>query len=148
MVRPRFRLGIGLGLGLGVGLRTRKNRQKCRIGPTVLSRPKCPSSVCLLLLRTLIDIAATVKQHSKIVANLLAMHCLSGCDTVAQLFGIGRGSSLKTLKAGRSLNKLGCLHIPLAEVISEAMVQCYDSKKELMSDVRVEMWGKRCQRNV
>jgi len=70
---------------------------------------------------------------------------LSGCDTVAQLFGIGKGSSLKTLKAGRSLNKLGYLHIPLAEVISEAtlfMGQCYGSKKELMSDVRVEMWGK------
>jgi len=92
-----------------------------------------------------------VKEHSGIVANMLAMHCLSGCDTIAQLFGIGKGSALKTLKAGHSLSKLGCLHIPLAEVISEAtlfMAQCYKSQKEVMSDVRVEVWAKKMSKNV
>ena len=104
--------------------------------------------------RTVIDIAETAKEHSgMIVANLLAMHCLSGCDTVAvvQLFEIGKGSGLKTLKAGDSLNKLGYLHIRLAEVISEAtlfMAQCYGSKKEVMSDVRVELWAKKMSKNV
>ena len=104
--------------------------------------------------RMVIDIAQMVKEHSGIVANLLAMHCLSGCDTVAQLFGIGKGSALKTLKAlkaGHSLSKLGCLHIPLTEVISKAtlfMAQHYGSQKEAMSDVRVELWAKKCQKNV
>ena len=78
--------------------------------------------------RTVIDIAETVKEHLGIVANLLAMHCLSGCDTVAQLYSIGKGVALKTLKAGHFLTKLGNLHIPMAEVISEAtlfVAQCY-----------------------
>jgi len=85
--------------------------------------------------RTVIDIAEMGKEHSGTVANLLAMHCLSGCDTVAQLFEIGKGAALKSLKAGHCLNKLGYLHIPLAEVISEAtwfMAQCYGSKKKVV----------------
>ena len=69
--------------------------------------------------RTVIDIAATVKEHSDVVTNLLAMHGLSGCDTIAQLFGIGKGKALKTLTAGLSLTKLGCLDIPLSDVIAE-----------------------------
>ena len=78
--------------------------------------------------RTVIDIAATVREHSDVVTNLLAMHCLSGCDTVAQLFGIGKGTALKSLTAGLSLTKLGCLDIPLSDVIAEASLfigHCY-----------------------
>jgi len=96
--------------------------------------------------RTVTDIAEMVKEHSGTVANLLAMHCLSGFDTVAQLFGIGKGAALKSLKARHCLSKLGYLHIPLAEVISEAtrfMAQCYGSKKDVMSDIRVELLAKK-----
>ena len=78
--------------------------------------------------RTVIDIAATVKEHSDVVTNLLAMHCLSGCDTVVQLFGIGKGTALKTLTAALSLTKLGCSDIPLSDVIAEASLfigHCY-----------------------
>jgi len=81
--------------------------------------------------RTVIDIAEMAKEHSGTVANLLAMHCLSGCDTVAQLFGIGKGAALMSLKARHCLNKFGYLHIAVAEVISEAtqfVAQCYGSK--------------------
>jgi len=60
--------------------------------------------------RTVIDIAETAKEHSGIVAILLAMHCLSGCDTVVQVFRIGKGSALKTLKAEHCLNKLRTFH--------------------------------------
>ena len=98
--------------------------------------------------RTVIDIAATVREHSDVVTNLLAMHCLSGCDTVVQLFGIGKlfGTALKILTAGLSLTKLGCLDIPSSDVIAEASLfigQCYGSKKEDLSDIRVELWGKK-----
>ena len=67
-----------------------------------------------------------------------------GCFSHAKNSWLTLTLTLKTLKAGHSLNKLGYLHIPLAEVISEAtllMAQCYGSKKEVMSDVRVELWA-------
>ena len=36
-----------------------------------------------------IDIAATYESHIKIIPNFLAVHGLSGCDTVSSYFGIG-----------------------------------------------------------
>ena len=57
--------------------------------------------------QTLIDIPATVKKHTDIVTNLLAMHCLSSCDTVGQMYGIGKG------KTQRSLNRILPMQIGL-----------------------------------
>ena len=39
--------------------------------------------------RTLVDIAATDAKHQEIIPYLLAAHALSGCDTVAHMWGIG-----------------------------------------------------------
>ena len=41
-----------------------------------------------------IDIGATTKKHSNMVSEILAAHALTGCDTVAYLFGIGKGTVL------------------------------------------------------
>ena len=49
--------------------------------------------------RAVIDIKATVHVHHSIITNLLAAHALSGCDTIASYFGIGKGTVLKTLVA-------------------------------------------------
>ena len=95
--------------------------------------------------KTCTDIAATVKEHTAIVPSLLAMHCLSGCDTVGQLYGIGKGKALKVLRSGCFLWKLGCTDEPISDVILEVtrfMAACFGSKKDDMSDVRVEMWAK------
>ncbi len=45
--------------------------------------------------RTVIDIRATVEKHRAIIPALLAGHAISGCDTVAACFGIGKGKILK-----------------------------------------------------
>ena len=44
--------------------------------------------------RTVIDIAATVDKHKCIIPNLLAAHALTGCDTVACTFGIGKATGI------------------------------------------------------
>ena len=41
------------------------------------------------------DIRATAKEHANILLNLLAAHGLSGCDTVAPCYGIGKIKILK-----------------------------------------------------
>ena len=40
--------------------------------------------------RTVIDIQATVEKHRAVIPSLLACHALSGCDTVAACFGVGK----------------------------------------------------------
>ena len=48
-------------------------------------------------LNPVIDINATVARSSHIMGNLLAGHALTGCDTVAAYFGIGKQKMLKAL---------------------------------------------------
>ena len=47
--------------------------------------------------RTVISIPETVSKNSDIVGSLVAMHALSGCDTVPQMSGIGKKKSLNAL---------------------------------------------------
>ena len=69
--------------------------------------------------RAVIDVMKTGRTHVDIVPNLLAMHCLSGCDTVPQLFGIGKKTALKVVKR-HPLPKLGDCKATISEVMSEA----------------------------
>ena len=41
--------------------------------------------------RKVIDIQATVEKHHDIIPSILAGHALSGCDTVAACYGVGKG---------------------------------------------------------
>ena len=52
------------------------------------------------------DIWATAKEHANILPNLLALHGLSGCDTVAPCYGIGKMKILKNPEARKSFFKL------------------------------------------
>ncbi|KAK1894322.1 DNA-directed RNA polymerases I II and III subunit RPABC1 [Dissostichus eleginoides] len=54
--------------------------------------------------RAIVDIKATLSKHSEIVENLLPAHAISGCDTVASYYGLGKGSVIKVLKAGYELS--------------------------------------------
>ena len=47
-----------------------------------------------------IDINATVVLHRDIIQYLLAEHGLTGCDTVAAYFGIGKAAALRVLTSG------------------------------------------------
>ena len=58
--------------------------------------------------RSVLDINAAAEEHSSIVPDLLVAHGLTGCDTVASYFGVGKVAALKVLRHGqRSLNLLG-----------------------------------------
>ena len=97
--------------------------------------------------RTIVDIQKTVSEHKDIVANILPAHALTGCDTVAAYFGIGKGKVKKLLKEGYDLSGIGHLHTTLSDVINQAtkfIAGCYGVKEATdMSDVRVHVWGKK-----
>ena len=67
--------------------------------------------------RKSIDIQATVHLHKDIAGQLPAAHALSGCDTVAQLWGIGKTRVVQVLKAGHQLSELGNSSAALADVV-------------------------------
>ena len=58
--------------------------------------------------RTVVDIGKTVLKHSEIVERILPVHALSGCDTVASYFGIGKTTVLKTLRSGHNTVLIMC----------------------------------------
>ena len=53
-----------------------------------------------ILGHAVIDINATVDLHRAIIPDLLAAHGLTGCDTVATYFGIGKDATLRVLTSG------------------------------------------------
>lgn len=95
--------------------------------------------------RTVVDIGETVKKHSSIISELLAAHALSGCDTVACYFGIGKGKIVKVLRSGLSLSLLGDERAEMNDVIEQAtsfISACYGQHGcKQMSETRVKVWA-------
>ena len=103
--------------------------------------------------RTLVDIGATVKKHSKIVPQLLAARALSGCDTVAYRFGISKATVIKTLMKGKKLEKLGDPGADFGDIMFDAtsfVATCHGSKiTDNLSKTRYQSWlTKRANRKV
>ena len=58
--------------------------------------------------RAVIHIGTTATAHSDIADDLLAIHGISGADTVASLHGVGKATVIKIAKRGTlSLSKIG-----------------------------------------
>ena len=101
--------------------------------------------------RQAIDIRATAKEHANILSNLLADHGLSGCDTVAPCYGIGKMKILKSLKQGKySLSCLGDSNANWPDVVKQAtsfMLACYGVPKlDSMRGARANLWKTRVGR--
>ena len=81
--------------------------------------------------RTLIDINSTssVEKHHSVMNNLLAAHDVTGCDTIATYFGIGKGVALKALRPNvHNLSKVGDTHSSFQDAIQQSawfMLSCY-----------------------
>ena len=69
--------------------------------------------------RAVIDIDATVHENLSIIPGLLAAHALSGCDTVASHYGIGKGIVLKVLREGK---KLSCIVPVIISLINSNII--------------------------
>ena len=94
--------------------------------------------------RVVVDIKATTTKHITIADQLLAAHALSGCDTVSQLYGIGKGTVLRVIKSHHTLNCLGKVTQDMDKVIAEAnefISACYGSHVTGdMSSIRYAIW--------
>lgn len=98
--------------------------------------------------RVVLDVSASIERHSPIIPDLLAAHGLTGCDTVASYFGIGKGVALKIVKSGKyPLNLLGNTqtHVPFSDVLKQAtqfMLACYGQTKcATLTEARKKSWS-------
>ena len=48
--------------------------------------------------RSVVDTRATVQKEASYITHVLPAHVLPGCDTVAYLWGIGKGTVVKILE--------------------------------------------------
>ncbi len=71
-------------------------------------------------MRAVIDIGATAKQHADIAGRLLAAHSLTGCYTVAFMWGIWKAKAVKVRLPGCKILKMGKTEMPMDEVLLEA----------------------------
>ena len=82
------------------------------------------------------------------IPNLLAAHELTGCDTVAPYFGIGKSVALNVLQSGvHSLSSIGDTNCTLSDIMSQAtpyILACYGQTKCMtMTEVRQKMWAEK-----
>ncbi len=100
--------------------------------------------------RTVVDIGATATKHASIVQHVLAAHALSGCDTVACLYGNGKARAIKVLQKGCTLLNLGNPNAHISDVITEAtlfVAATYGSRVAgNMSDIRFGIWSAKTAR--
>ena len=89
-----------------------------------------------------INIKKTVDTNVDIVGSLVALHSISGCDTVPMMFGIGKAKSLNAL-AKVPLVLLGEKDARLEDVIEEGkkfVAKCYGQVSSSSSSNRKTIW--------
>ena len=70
--------------------------------------------------RDILDVRETVRSNEDIVHFVVAAHSLSGCNTVASYYGLGKMTVVKRLKHGKKLSLFGQLDSNIDDVVKEA----------------------------
>ena len=99
------------------------------------------------------DINATVSKYQGIMNDLLPSHGLTGCDTVAVCYGIGKTTAINTLRTGKyPLDALGNISSSVEEVMSQAtafMLYCYGHPEcSSLTEARQKIWSAKVASNV
>ena len=92
--------------------------------------------------RKLINIKKSVNAKQHIMQSLVALHAISGCDTVSMMFGIGKVKSLKVVEKV-PLVHIGEVNAELEEVIDEGkrfVAKCYGQVETSSSKNRRTIW--------
>ena len=90
----------------------------------------------------LISIKKSVNAKQHIMPSLVALHAISGCDTVPIMFGIGKVKSLKVVEKV-PLVHIGEVNAELEEVIDEGkrfVAKCYCQVETSSSKNRRTIW--------
>ena len=90
----------------------------------------------------MININKSVERNIDLMPSLIALHALSGCDYIPQMFGIGKGKSLKACNEV-PLRCIGDLDANIDDVIMEGKTftaKCFGQKNISSSVNRCVIW--------
>ena len=100
--------------------------------------------------RTKLDIQSTARKHKSLLPDILAIHALSGCDSVAALHGIGKGIAINTalslLEQGYTMPQFGQNNAVLQDIVSAGTKfysKCYGFPATSVTKCRQLVWAKR-----
>ena len=98
--------------------------------------------------RCCIDIKETAHKHLKIMPEILALHALSGCDTVAATYGIGKTKAIAVAQKGYKLDQLGQPTADFDKALQQAtefIGACYGVTTGLssMTEIRQILWSQK-----
>lgn len=101
--------------------------------------------------RSVLDIKTTTQHKSGNSEQLLAVHAVTGCDTISYMWGIGKTTAPKQMWACHLLQNFGQKKAGIINVISEAtncIGTCYRSKKKTdMSAIQYDVWSFKMSNN-
>ena len=89
--------------------------------------------------RAVIDIMQSVKVHTSIVPDLLAIHALTGADTSAATFGIGK---IKALKVARTATDTQADEAIVLEQAASFILACHAISADVPAFVKS---GSKCE---
>eukprot|EP00111_Clytia_hemisphaerica_P014977 TCONS_00044090-protein len=90
----------------------------------------------------IININNSVKRSGNLTQHLIALHALSGCDTVPMLFNIGKSKAINAAKNVPLLH-IGDINSPIKLVVKEGkqfVAKCYGQTHESSSTNRRNIW--------
>jgi hypothetical protein len=98
--------------------------------------------------RSCIDIKESAQKHTQITPQILALHALSGCDTVAATYGIGKAKAIAVAQKGWKLDLLGQPTASMDRVLEQAtafIASCYGitTGASSMTEIRQLLWAQK-----
>ena len=92
--------------------------------------------------RSCIYIKETARQHDAIIPAILPLHALTGCDSVAATYGLGKTNAITVASKGYTLDLLGQ---PMAAIDKVVIATCYGLKTPCssMTDCRQQQWAQK-----
>ena len=82
------------------------------------------------------------KSRPSIIPSIVALHAISGCDTVPQMFGMGKSKSIKAAEKV-PLNYLGKQNADMQDIIEEGkkfVAKCFGLSETSSSKNRKALW--------
>ena len=90
----------------------------------------------------------TARQHDAIIPAILPLHALTGCDSVAATYGLGKTKAITVARKGYTLDLLGQPMADNDKVVKQATVfiaACYglNTPCSSMTDCRQQQWAQK-----
>ena len=90
--------------------------------------------------------------HPALITQILAIHAISGCDTVAACHGIGKTTTVTISKKGFLLNSLGVVDVVWDDAVKETTefvvaAHCGSRVGLTMTDRRQCLWMQKTARS-